>query len=52
VRQPDGIGELAEDEGSKPKGMSNYLLDLDGNKSFTRNMTDIAKRRWTLGSHG
>ena len=49
VRQPDGLGELAEDEGSKPKGMSNYLLDLDGNKLFTRNKTDIAQREMDLG---
>jgi hypothetical protein len=35
--------------GSRPKGMSNYLLDLAGKKMFTRNKTDIAQREEDLG---
>jgi hypothetical protein len=49
VRQPEELGELAEVAGSKPKGMSNYLLDLAGNKMFTRSKTDIAQREEDLG---
>ena len=49
VRQPEELGELAEDAGSRPKGMSNYLLDLDGRKLYTRNKTDIAQREEDLG---
>jgi hypothetical protein len=49
VRQPEELGELADEAGSRPKGMSNYLLDLDGNKLYTRNKTDIAQREEDLG---
>jgi hypothetical protein len=35
VRQPEELVELAEEAGSRPKGMSNYLLDLDGKKLYT-----------------
>jgi hypothetical protein len=49
VRQPEELGELADEAGSRPKGMSNYLLDLDGKKLYTRNKTDIAQREEDLG---
>jgi hypothetical protein len=49
VRQPEELGELAEEAGSKPKGMSNYLLYLAGNKMITRSKTDIAQREEDLG---
>jgi hypothetical protein len=49
VRQPEELGELAEEAGSRPKGMSNYLLDLDGKKLYTRYKTDIAQREEDLG---
>ena len=49
VRQPEDLGELAEETGTKPKGMSSYLLDLNGKKLFTRNKTDIAQREEDLG---
>ena len=49
VRQLEELGELAEETGSRPKGMSNYLLDLAGKKFFTRNKTDIAQREEDLG---
>jgi hypothetical protein len=45
IRQLEVLGELAERAGSRPKGMSNYLLDLEGKKLFTRNKTDCSKRR-------
>jgi hypothetical protein len=43
------LDELAEEAGSRPKGMSNYLLDLAGKKMVTRNKTDIAQREEDLG---
>ena len=46
MRQPE---ELAEEAGSRPKSMSNYLLDLDVKKVYTRNKTDIAQREEDLG---
>jgi hypothetical protein len=49
IRQLEVLGELAEEAGSRPKGMSNYLLDLAGKKLFTRNKTDIAQREEDLG---
>ena len=49
MRQPEELGELAEDAGSRPKGISKYLLDLDGKKLHTRNKTDIAQREEDLG---
>jgi hypothetical protein len=49
VRQLEELGELAEEAGSRPKGMSNYLLDLAGKKMFTRYKTDIAQREEDLG---
>jgi hypothetical protein len=49
LRQLEELGELAEETGSRPKGMSNYLLDLAGNKLFTRNKTDHAQREEDLG---
>jgi hypothetical protein len=48
VRQLEELGELAEEAGSRPKGMSNYLLDLAGKKMFTTNKTDIAQREEDL----
>ena len=41
-------GELAEDAGDKPKGTSQYLLDLDGVRHVTRNKTDIHQREKDL----
>jgi hypothetical protein len=49
IRQLEELGELAEETGSRPKGMSNYLLDLAGNKLFTRNKADIPQREEDLG---
>lgn len=49
VRQQDALGELADEAGGKPKGMSIYLLDLNGTKLYTRNKTDIAQREEDLG---
>jgi hypothetical protein len=49
VRQPEELYELAEEAGQRPKGMSNYLFDLAGNKMFTRNKTDLAQREEDLG---
>lgn len=37
-------GELAEEAEDKPKGTSNYLMDLEGVKRHTRNKTDIPQR--------
>jgi hypothetical protein len=34
VRQPVELGELAEEAGSRPKGMFIYLLDLIGKKLY------------------
>jgi hypothetical protein len=44
IRQLEELGELVDEAQSKPKGMSNYLLDLAGNKLYTRNKTDIPQR--------
>jgi hypothetical protein len=44
IRQPGEVGELADDAGSRPKGMSTYFLDLAGRKLFTRNKADLAQR--------
>ncbi len=41
-------GELAEDTGEKPKGTSQYLLDLDGVRHITRNKTDLHQREKDL----
>ena len=41
-------GELAEDIGEKPTGMSQYLLDLDGVRHITRNKTDLHQREKDL----
>ena len=49
VRQQDALGKLADEAGGKPKGMSIYLLDLNGTKLYTRNKTDIAQREEDLG---
>ena len=46
MRQPE---ELAEEAGSRPKSMSNYLLDLDVKKVYARNKTDMAQREEDLG---
>ena len=43
------MGELADEAGVKPKGMSVYLLDLNGTKLYTRNKTDVAQREEDLG---
>jgi hypothetical protein len=48
VRQPEVLGELADEAGTRPKGMSTYLLDLNGKRMFTRNKTDIAQREEEL----
>jgi hypothetical protein len=37
-------GELADDTGSRFRGTSSYLLDLNGVKHPTRNNSDIALR--------
>jgi hypothetical protein len=49
VRQQDALGELADEAGGRPKGMSIYLLDLNETKLYTRNKTDIAQREENLG---
>ena len=48
VRPLVEVGELAEDAGSKLKGTSVYLLDLNGNKLYTRNKSDIPQREKDL----
>jgi hypothetical protein len=49
VRHPEELGELADEAGSRLKGMSNYRLDLDEKKLYTRNKTEIAQREEDLG---
>jgi hypothetical protein len=49
IRQPEEVGELTDEAGSRPKGMSIYLLDLAGRKLFTRNKTDLAQWEEDLG---
>jgi hypothetical protein len=46
-RQSEALGELVEEAGPRPKGMSYYLSNLDGKKLYARNKT--GKR--TLGSY-
>jgi hypothetical protein len=48
IRQLEELSELVDEAQSKPKGMSNYLLDLAGNKLYTRNKTDIPQREEDL----
>ena len=48
IRQPGTGGELAEDSTDKPKGTLQYLLDLDGNKHFTRNKSELNQREKDL----
>jgi hypothetical protein len=48
VRPLVEMGELADETGTKPKGTSVYLLDLNGNKLFTRNKSDIPQREKDL----
>lgn len=49
VRQLGEEGELASDaSGSKFKGTFTYLLDLNGQKHYTRNKSDIAVREKEL----
>ena len=48
VRPLVEVGELAEDAGAKLKGTSVYLLDLNGNKLYTRNKSDIPQREKDL----
>ena len=45
------MGEPADEsrDSSIEKGMSKYILDLDGGKHATRNKSDIAKREKELG---
>jgi hypothetical protein len=45
-RQLEGGGESTEDAMEKPKGT--YLQDLDDQRHFTRNKTDVAKRELEL----
>ena len=51
VRLPEGGGEQAGCDNEAPieKGMTKYILDLDGCKHSTRNKSDIAKREKDLG---
>jgi hypothetical protein len=49
VRQQEVLGELTDEAGGRPKGMSIYLLDLNGKKLYTRNKSDIAQREEDLG---
>ena len=49
VRQLEDLGEPADGAAGKPKGMSIYLLDLNGTKLYTRNKSDIAQREEDLG---
>jgi hypothetical protein len=42
------LGELVDEAGSRPKGMSNYLLDLRGKNLYARNKTDIPQREENL----
>ena len=49
LRRPGDLGELTEEAGSRPEGMSSCLLDLNGNKLFTRNKSDVAQRDEELG---
>lgn len=51
VRLPEGRGEQAGCDYEAPieKGMTKYILDLDGCKHTTRNKSDIAKREKDLG---
>jgi hypothetical protein len=46
VRQPEELGELVEEDGSKPEGMSKHLLNLAGRKMWT-----LLRERRTLGSY-
>ena len=51
IRQLEEDGELLTDsksDNSVEKGMSKYILDLDGNKHATRNKSDIAQREKDL----
>ena len=51
VRSLEDRGELADEsrDSSVEKGMSKYILDLDGGKHATRNKSDIAQREKDLG---
>lgn len=51
VRSLEDMGEPADEsrDSSIEKGMSKYILDLDGGKHATRNKSDIAKREKELG---
>ena len=48
IRPLEVGGELAEDAIEKPKGASQYLLDLDNVRHVTRNKTDIHQREKDL----
>jgi hypothetical protein len=47
TRLPEEVGEPTD--GRDDKGMSKYILDLDGVKHSTRNNSDIAQREKDLG---
>ena len=51
VRSLEDRGEQADEsrDSSVEKGMSKYILDLDGGKHATRNKSDIAQREKDLG---
>ena len=48
VRPLVEVGELAEDAGANLKGTSVYLLDLNRNKLYTRNKSDIPQKEKDL----